>query len=173
MIQLTGYLENNLKEGYPQEIFKNYEENFFINLKCPICHLIYNNAFINEYGFTFCFPCIYNWLKYKKICPMSRKVMNPKYLRKELTINKIIGELDIFCIYKNKGCDYKGKADNLISHLKNNCDFFLLDCQNRGCKNLIEKKNMEEHEKDCEFSHFSCEFCKEKISKNSLEKVFN
>ena len=85
--------------------------------------------------------------------PISKdKIVNDKNLQKE------IQNLDVFCINKDKGCDWDGTLRDFHLHLET-CGFIIIDCPN-GCGARFERRFSDKHQQeDCAKRTVLCEFC--------------
>ncbi len=70
-------------------------------------------------GKIYCKKCIDEWLKQKKSCPNCRKPLNENQIieEKTLLVKKEICEQIINC---NQNCNWSGKFEKFITHLKSN-----------------------------------------------------
>src|SRR5690606_7761486 len=59
---------------------------------------------------------------------------------------RIINNKNVKCL--QKGCDYQ---DLLSEYLKHKCPFEEIQCENEGCKSMIQRRKMKEHQQECEF----------------------
>ena len=70
---------------------------------------------------TFCEHCIKTWFENQKSCPECRKTFKIKDLGKDLLAEKIINDLEVFCV-NDKYCKWKDKLELLPRHVKV-CEF--------------------------------------------------
>jgi hypothetical protein len=84
------------------------------HLYCSICLEIFRLPVHPPCSHSFCSDCI----KKQHDCPLCRFPINPSSLHKDLTAEKIINDLEVFC-YNKKNCHWKGNLDQLGGHMQN------------------------------------------------------
>ena len=149
---------------YPKEIFKA-EPEILENFICPINFGILKNPIMDECGHSFCKNCI----EKKKECPISSKKIEISNLIKNSLISKMVNNLEIFCYKKKNGCDFSGILENLENHIKNDCKFQKIKCENKNCEEEIIRQNLENHLKICDFRKIICKNCKKSEIFKNLE----
>lgn len=65
------------------------------------------------------------------------------------------------CKYYDKGCRYKGTANDMINVHPHECNFEIIPCPNQGCDVKIERGQLGEHLKKCDYRDVHCIFCKQ------------
>ena len=149
-----------------------FEDNEALDYECVICKNIPNPHQCYEAiccGHLFCIPCINNWLKGSKKCPLCNVLMksDQNYLRNIETdskfIYKMMLKLKLRCPYN---CEWAGPFGELDDHLKV-CDYKTYKCKynNLGCKFIGRKDKCEEHEKHNDEDHL-------KIAMDYIERNF-
>jgi hypothetical protein len=93
--------------------------------------------------------------------PISKdRIVNDKDLQKE------IQNFEIYCTYKDKGCDWDGTLRDLQIHIES-CGFIIIECLN-GCGAKYERRFMAKHQnEDCAKRIVTCEFCMTKKNNNN------
>ena len=123
----------------------------------------------------FCGGCMQQALRGKKTCPSCKKA-RIKAL-KDMVLRNQIMKHQVYCLNKGSAdeatktsnnrkrkassdetCTWIGKYDELSTHMKQ-CDFELVACSNEGCKEKIERRELEEHLQACIHRTTSCEHC--------------
>jgi hypothetical protein len=66
-------------------------------------------------------------------------------------------------------CDWIGKLRNLTQH-RETCPFKQVQCPNAKCTEMIQRKEIEEHVKVCEFKMMVCEECRIHLVRRELAK---
>ena len=85
----------------------------------------------------------------------------------------MVNELLTYCPNKNDGCLYQGQRQLLSFHLKEECLFTKLACQNEECGEIIFKKDLSKHMENCKARMVKCENCKVKVQLSTLEVNIN
>jgi len=125
-------------------------------LKCCICIGILEDPQRLQCGHSFCGHCVQQ-LK-QQICPVDRIPFLPKDISPDRNIKMVIEELDVFCTKKLKGCTWEGEYGQIISHLKNACNFQEINCPD--CNELKLRPELESHKQTCPNRKVPCEWCK-------------
>ena len=137
--------------------------------KCSICSkIMINPTDCESCGHSFCYECIS-----KSNCPFGCKEKNLKPSSNGITnllnnlkfkcnnegCEEVINYIDIkihenLCLFKkvicpNKDCGEHVLKKDLENHIKNECKYTLVKCENCGYK--FPKYQMAEHEKMCNF----------------------
>lgn len=92
-----------------------------IPFTCIICCDRLNNPVIIPCGHTFCKECISEAFRVEKEkpCPTcKRKLKKGESLVPNINLQQAIGELKVFCTYKEQGCQVKMRLEELESHSK-------------------------------------------------------
>ena len=72
-----------------------------------------------------------------------------------------INELNIHCVYDNRGCQKVIQLQHLDRH-ENNCGFTPVVCTNEGCGAIVNKQDLTHHESEqCEYRKLKCHSCGE------------
>jgi len=120
---MSSEKEKNEKITYnqsiSQEIFVNKEE--MQDFICPLCNGILYEPIQDSCQHVFCLSC-YNKCKENNInCPISNKpFINEKSTQLSL-ISNVINKMNVYCVNKNKNCNWIGKFLQLKSHLLKDC----------------------------------------------------
>ena len=74
-----------------------------------------------------------------------------------------IKQLRLRCENEEIGCDWSGILDDYERHI-NECGFMVVDCPNEGCKDKITRNNLEKHSTEsCHRRLVDCACCKGKV----------
>ena len=119
--------------------------------KCSICSkIMINPTDCESCGHSFCYECIS-----KSKCPFGCEKKNLKPSSNGIT--NLLNNLKFKCI--NEGCDEIINYIDIKTH-ENICPFQKMICPNQQCGCHILKKNLEKHIKEeCNYSLISCENC--------------
>jgi hypothetical protein len=123
----------------------------------------------------FCGGCMQQALRGKKTCPSCKKARITAL--KDVVLRNQIMKHQVCCINKGNAddatktsnnrkrkassdekCTWTGKYDELSTHMKQ-CDFELVPCSNEGCKEKIERREIEQHLQACIHRTTSCKHC--------------
>jgi len=111
-------------------------------------------------GHTFCKSCVdaANLVAGNTIaCPMCR-CKDFLYVHNK-QIERKVNSLYIFCTNRQTGCEWKGELNELDSHLKQTCEFQVIDCPNQ-CGEQIQRRDLPNHTKEtCKCREYTCELC--------------
>lgn len=156
----SGLAERNFSfvEQMPKEV----------QTECSVCLNILQDPYIVECcGHRFCKTCIEKVVHEDRPCPLC---MSPKFQKlPDKHLQRLLNQRKVYCLLKNKGCDWVGEMDKLKRHLLASsnssesskpltCDFVPISCS--GCKILVERRSMNNHKSACSMREIKCKFCK-------------
>ncbi|XP_046840022.1 kelch-like protein 12 [Xenia sp. Carnegie-2017] len=148
---------NDSYGGYEQERFADKVHPRF---ECPICFKIFKDPVQCPNEHYFCRTCIERYLLTSDKCPECRCHLIKETLKTVRFIREMLEDFDICCVNANRGCPEIMKLQFLQRH-EENCDYSPTSCRNEGCDEIINKNEIEEHEREqCEFRLIDCEECK-------------
>ena len=117
------------------------------DLACGICFQAAADPVVTEEcGHLFCRECITMALDRKKECPIDRSPLTVNELRKDVRTYRKVMALNVFCLNKRGGCQWKGAYSDLEKHCER-CDFAPMRCPfaAHGCEYAATRKNLTEH----------------------------
>ena len=123
------------------------------NLHCPICLKVFKHPVqCHRNQHLFCTPCISRHLKQLHRCPTCREELTPETLvQPPRIVTDMLSSLNITCDYVQRGCHEVVELGVLELHVKQ-CNFAPVACSNDGCKLIINRGDIEDHERnECEF----------------------
>ena len=119
-----------LKNGHDC-IFTEELPKHTVQVECSICLCVLDDPHMIDCkcGASFCQACIQPTLKGKNPCPLcnspfSLSIPNP-------SVQRTINSLQVYCSYKEAGCEWVGELGELAKHL--NDDFKLDNYKSSGC----------------------------------------
>ncbi len=102
-----------------------FQEDVDEELICTICGLVLESPVqVRQCEHCFCGSCVYEWLKYQRVCPVDRSPVSPRedLIQPPRILRNLLARLKISCINKEFGCDSVVRLDGLQSHL-NECEY--------------------------------------------------
>jgi len=163
---MTSEKEKNQEITYnqsiSQELFINKDE--IIDFICPLCKGVLYEPIQDSCEHVFCHSC-YNQYKENNInCPISNK----KFIDEKTTnlplISSIINKLNVYCINKNKDCNWRGKLSELKSHINNDCPKEIVICIYEGCNEKMSREDLQYHIIFCNWRTEECLQCHQLIA---------
>ena len=147
-------------QGYDEERFVTTVNRNFI---CLICFNVLKDPVLcpkNQH--CFCRGCITKHLENAKRCPTCADDMTVDTLiEAPRMIKDILNELNIRCIYIDRGCQEILQLQHLDQH-ENVCGFTPAVCTNQGCGSIVNQRDLIHHESEaCEFRKLKCHSCEE------------
>ncbi|XP_072124058.1 PDZ domain-containing RING finger protein 4-like isoform X3 [Mobula birostris] len=119
-------------------------------LKCNLCNKVLEDPLTTPCGHVFCAGCVLPWVVQQGICPVKCQRMSTKELNHVLALRNLISKLDIKCDYRLRGCTKVVHLQNLAEHVEM-CDYSPARCRNKGCKEVLNLKDMDVHMREsCE-----------------------
>jgi len=125
---------------------------------CKICHHPSREPYLSICcGHTFCKSCLDVGGSYAS-CPMCRNVPFTTVPNKQN--ERAIKSLSIFCINREKGCNWQGEVSSVYGHLENSkgCQFEDVICFNQ-CGATFERWYLLDHIQSCPRRTVSCQYC--------------
>jgi len=125
---------------------------------CKICHHPSREPYLSVCcGHTFCKSCL-DGPSLCVSCPMCREQPFTTVPNKQN--KRAINSLQIYCINREKGCNWKGEVSNASDHLENSsgCQFEDVICYNQ-CGATFERWYLLEHTQTCPRRMVVCQHC--------------
>ena len=92
-------------------------------------------------------------------CPICQQPISKDKITNAKDLEKEVQNLEVYCGYKIKGCDWFGILHDFSVHLET-CGFMQTNCLN-GCGVKFERRFLTKHQtEDCAKRIIDCEFCK-------------
>ncbi len=147
-------------QGYDEERFVTTLNRNFI---CLICFNVLKDPVLcprNQH--CFCRGCITKHLENAKRCPTCADELTVETLiEAPRMIKDILNELNIRCVYSERGCHEILQLQHLERH-EATCGFTPAVCTNQGCGVTVNKRDLIHHESEvCEFRKLKCHSCGE------------
>ena len=155
-----AYSLDHDQHGYDERRFEGPVKR---DLFCSICHEVLRNPrTCQNQEHPFCLNCISEHLQFSHTCPECREFLSPETLKDPSRFLKNdLSELKIKCDYNERGCPGYVLLENLQHHV-DRCGFAPVMCGNEGCGMVVNRKEIESHEKDECLSRVGyCHNCKE------------
>ena len=110
----------------------------------------------------FCRSCITQHLRNAQRCPTCNDELTVETLAEPpRMVKEVINELNIHCVYNNRGCQEIPQLQHLNRH-EDSCGFAPVVCTNEGCGATVNKRDLVHHESEqCEYRKLKCHSCGE------------
>ena len=141
-----------------------------LQVECSICLCVLDDPHMIDCkcGASFCQPCIQPTLKEKKPCPLCNSPFTVLFQARQL--QRTLNSLQVYCSFKEAGCEWVGELGALSEHLNDNiesncykssgCPFLQLKCC--YCNDEFQRQHMFGHETDeCLKRPYICDMCTE------------
>uniref|UniRef100_A0A7M5TR76 Uncharacterized protein n=1 Tax=Clytia hemisphaerica TaxID=252671 RepID=A0A7M5TR76_9CNID len=149
--------------GYDFDLVKKEQGADF---ECTICHLILRDPYSTPCNHAFCYVCLTQWhteqgnAKRPVTCPNCNTVYNPEKIHREGVIDRMVKtSLDVKCKRHEMGCKWQGKIIDYQGHHQMRCQYETVPCENKGCLVMELRKNLPNHQRDCEYRLTQCGYC--------------
>ena len=157
-------------QGYDEERFETTVNQNFL---CLICfNVLREPVLCPRNHHCFCRSCITKHLENSRRCPTCADELTVETLAEpQRMVKDILNELNIHCIYINRGCQEILQLQHLERH-EATCGFTPAVCTNQGCGSTLNQRDLIHHQSElCEFRKLKCHSCGE-ITKTlaSMEK---
>ena len=135
---------------------------------CHLCKGVYNDPYLATCGHIFCKKCLEIQSEEIGTCPIEQQKISKDSMYTVIFLKNMIDKQNVYCINKQRGCDWQGILSESKNHTDNVCDFMDILCTNEGCEFKSEKMKVKKHELDCGFRKYNCEFCGNKFARNNI-----
>ena len=157
-------------QGYDEERFATTVNQNFL---CLICfNVLREPVLCPRNHHCFCRSCITKHLENSRRCPTCADELTVETLAEpQRMVKDILNELNIHCIYINRGCQEILQLQHLERH-EATCGFTPAFCTNQGCGATLNQRDLIHHQSElCEFRKLKCHSCGEMTKTlTSLEK---
>ncbi len=146
--------------GYDEERFASTVSKNFI---CSICfNVLKDPVLCPRNHHCFCRACVTKHLENSQRCPTCADELTVETLAEpQRTIKDCLNELNIHCVYINRGCQEIVELQHLERH-EATCGFTPAVCTNEGCGATLNQRDLIHHESEvCEFRKLKCHSCGE------------
>jgi hypothetical protein len=150
---------------------------------CNLCKGVYNDPFLATCGHIFCKKCLELQCDLQGYCPIDNQNISKESIYTVIFLKNMIDKQYVFCIKKDKGCNWQGFLSDSKNHLMDLCQFHEIDCinKNKGCAHKTEKNKLDDHLLNCNYREFNCENChnnflvlnKENHEEECIEKMID
>ncbi len=153
--------------GYQCEVIGKVNDLFY----CKECGFIARKLTVSACcGENFCHSCIHDIHQQGKPCPACGQENFDIYEQKKY--QQLIGALQVYCIMKERGCEWSGSIGQLDTHLESesdNCQYVDTKCP-LNCQQPIPKNRLEQHkDKECPKRPHVCHHCGYKATCEEVE----
>ena len=146
-----------------------------IEIECPVCLSILTDPhLVTCCGHNFCGSCIERVKASDGSCPMCKEKEYQSFVDKKCL--RIINGLEVYCINKKKGCQWKGELKNMSTHLnkekrEGDCQYEEVKCRYEKCQERKQRKHIKFHEDHrCPQRPSNCKYCGSKGTFLSITK---
>ena len=157
-------------QGYDEERFVTTVNQNFL---CLICfNVLRDPVMCSRNQHCFCRSCIKQHLQNSQRCPTCNDELTVETLGEpQRMVKDVINELNIHCVYNNRGCQEIVQLQHLDRH-EDSCGFTPVVCTNEGCGAIVNKRDLMHHESEqCEYRKLKCHSCGEmSITLANMEK---
>ena len=157
-------------QGYDEERFATTVNQHFL---CLICfNVLREPVLCPRNHHCFCRSCITKHLENFRRCPTCADELTVETLAEpQRMVKDILNELNIHCIYIDRGCQEILQLQHLERH-EATCGFTPAVCTNQGCGVTLNQRDLIHHQSElCEFRKLKCHSCGEMTKTlTSMEK---
>ena len=147
-------------QGYDEERFATTVNRNFL---CLICfNVLREPVLCPRNHHCFCRSCITKHLESSRRCPTCADELTVETLAEpQRMVKDYINELNIHCIYIDRGCQEILQLQHLDNH-EAACGFTPAVCTNQGCGATLNQRDLIHHQSElCEFRKLKCHSCGE------------
>ncbi|CAF0766748.1 unnamed protein product [Didymodactylos carnosus] len=153
--------------GLSTERIETYGTTPVKHVTCSICKdILWKPQTCNTCKNAFCKECLDYWFnRHHNTCPMMHHYKND---RVPPLLNDMLSELRIFCYNKTNGCTDVLSYDALEQHELKGCNYQKVNCH--GCKIPMLKKDLDQHESECDQIEINCDLCETKYRRKDVHE---
>ncbi len=123
--------------------------------KCSLCRSVLDNPVSSPCGRVYCSGCVLPSIVQNGRCPSSEctscQSLTPGDLKNMLDLKHTIISMQVKCDFQDRGCSEIVSLVDLPKHSLE-CQLRPLRCKNRGCQEMVDKKDVGQHETDqCDY----------------------
>ena len=134
-----GIVHTRLRRG---KVRDNSQSKFL----CLICfNVLRDPVMCSRNQHCFCRSCIKQHLQNSQRCPTCNDELTVETLGEpQRMVKDVINELNIHCVYNNRGCQEIVQLQHLDRH-EDSCGFTPVVCTNEGCGAIVNKRDLMHH----------------------------
>lgn len=154
-------------KGYDCDLVCDVKEYF--NTRCVVCNLLLRNCQQTTCcGALACKTCILQVVTESRPCPGPDCDETTVQYFNDLQHQKVLNKFDVYCSNRKNGCEWKGKLEQHDDHLNLNptpedtlegCEFAIIPCVHDMCSESKERREMDQHQRNCKKRPFECTYC--------------
>ena len=138
-----------------------------LGLTCLICRLVAQEPYQTGCcGKLFCKTCLTRWLHQRNTCPHCQQELPVDGIFRDVRAAQEIGDLAIYCLHKNDGCEWTGELRLIKGHLRGCVHEEQQSRENHYSPHPTEEKV--EHEVSPSLDIVECEQCGEDVQRSQL-----
>ena len=158
--------------GWEEDIFSESVQSWLSSLICPVCNNVcrdiveFNNIIgnTNPCYHVACKSCIEKAIAFNPKCPVCRINVSVDEIRPVTIVRRQLADQIVKCTSHKLGCLWTGQLGNnetngLELHLKRDCMYELIKCQNECCCLEFSRKDLMNHLNICPFRIIVCQQC--------------
>ncbi|XP_057302613.1 TNF receptor-associated factor 4-like [Hydractinia symbiolongicarpus] len=123
-----------------------------VDLTCVVCHSAMRDPVqIVNCGHRFCNLC-YEKIKQHSLtrcvdlcCPLDREVIDPTKVFADKAAQRNIFDLIVKCSNHQQGCTWSDELRNIEAHMRNDCEYQMVECEHSDCKASMERRLLAQH----------------------------
>ncbi|XP_078351596.1 TNF receptor-associated factor 3-like isoform X1 [Oculina patagonica] len=153
----------------------NFVDRLDERLECPICKNVFIEPWQTSCGHRFRKSCLERLLSSgSPKCPIDGKPISRGESFRDKCCEREVLDLQCFCRYKERSCDWKGVFRHLQEH-EETCQYGDVQCP--ACGETMERKHLTRHrENDCINRAVRCTYCGGEVRQSNMKgyalKVF-
>ncbi|XP_019644374.1 PREDICTED: RING finger protein 151-like [Branchiostoma belcheri] len=127
------------------------------SLICPLCNMVLLDPVMAHCQHVFCQDCVSRKRLTSAVCPVCSTPFIERFVPAPRELQSALQALEMRC---NLGCGGTCTIGGLAEHMEE-CPLLFLDCpyKSRGCKDILQRRDMAAHLEDCNFRYVDCEAC--------------
>jgi hypothetical protein len=145
---------------YNIDIFKDPQ--FAGKLSCQSCNNVINNPYSDSMGHTFGKECLKKLLEAKAKCPIGKHELEAASITQNTMLANFVTILEVKCP-NYMLCFWTGILSQIDQHVKEECNFQMMECPSEGCSFSDFRKSILEHQPTCPKQVLVCKLCEKNV----------
>eukprot|EP00996_Jenningsia_fusiforme_P002158 NODE_2998_length_1070_cov_30.190010_g2750_i0.p1 GENE.NODE_2998_length_1070_cov_30.190010_g2750_i0~~NODE_2998_length_1070_cov_30.190010_g2750_i0.p1 ORF type:complete len:285 (+),score=29.12 NODE_2998_length_1070_cov_30.190010_g2750_i0:74-928(+) len=141
----------------------------YAGLLCSLCGDLPRHPRMGDCEHVFCDVCLEKWLTKATRCPACSHPITPQQVSETgLVLHGLYENVELYCLYKNRGCPEQTKFADYSAHLEN-CDWAPQRCFHAECEAECDRRDLLHHMEICDHKVIPCTRCEGNVKQRDWD----